>query len=384
MRYISVLFYLILVIEFPSTSKAHKTNTTSGKEWSGFASKSIHDSNRSTEKITGRSAPDPRNDCIFDKPPIPDFRKHRRRISETKCLEFIWDRKFREDIKHDFDKCISELKERNNEHSSPTYYVVGGTDALPGEFSHMGGVGWSAGEGRWIFRCACSLISDKFTLTAAHCTKSPLDTTIEKAEPEVVRLGSYDLLGDYTYGIGPQDYKILSIIIHPNYSSPMKYYDIALMKIETIIQFTNYLQPACLWSRSITSKLPTATLTGWGVVDTATRSRSNVLQTAVVDLIDSGQCDNLLRSSCNRHWCGFKEHQLCAGKLAGGVDACQGDSGGPLQVKIPLPYALIGSMYNIIGVTSFGVGCARPNLPGAYTRVSSFIDWIERIVWPDN
>ena len=71
-----------------------------------------------------------------------------------------------------------------------------------------------------------------------------------------------------SYGIDPQDYKILSIIIHPNYSSPIKYYDIALMKIETIIQFTNDLQPACLWSHFITSKLRSATLTGWGVVDT--------------------------------------------------------------------------------------------------------------------
>lgn len=48
-----------------------------------------------------------------------------------------------------------------------------------------------------------------------------------------------------------------------------------------------------------------------------------MLQAAVVDIIDSQQCDNLLRPACYRHWCGIQEHQLCAGKLAGGVDACQ-------------------------------------------------------------
>ncbi|XP_034833573.1 plasminogen-like [Maniola hyperantus] len=95
-------------------------------------------------------------------------------------------------------------------------------------------------------------------------------------------------------------------------------------------------------------------------------------------------CNNLLRQSCHRQWCGIQEHQICAGKLAGGVDACQGDSGGPLQVKINLPESGEGSMHFVIGVTSFGIGCARPNLPGVYTRVSSFVDWIEGIVWPDS
>jgi hypothetical protein len=48
-----------------------------------------------------------------------------------------------------------------------------------------------------------------------------------------------------------------------------------------------------------------------------------MLQAAVVDVLDSRQCDALLRPWCNRHWCGLQEHQLCAGKLEGGVDACQ-------------------------------------------------------------
>lgn len=47
------------------------------------------------------------------------------------------------------------------------------------------------------------------------------------------------------------------------------------------------------------------------------------LQAAEVDVIDSQQCDGLLQQSCNRNWCGIQETQLCAGKLAGGVDACQ-------------------------------------------------------------
>ena len=51
-------------------------------------------------------------------------------------------------------------------------------------------------------------------------------------------------------------------------------------------------------------------------------------------------------------------------------------------MKIPLPIGSQGTMHYVLGVTSFGVGCALPGLPGVYTKVSSFIDWIEEIVWP--
>ncbi|ESO99089.1 hypothetical protein LOTGIDRAFT_147055 [Lottia gigantea] len=56
---------------------------------------------------------------------------------------------------------------------------------------------------------------------------------------------------------------------------------------------------------------------------------------------------------------------MCAGYIEGGIDTCQGDSGGPLVYK-----------YTLMGVTSFGNGCAKPNAPGVYARVSSFIEWI--------
>lgn len=59
----------------------------------------------------------------------------------------------------------------------------------------------------------------------------------------------------------------------------------------------------------------------------------------------------------------------------------QGDSGGPLQVRINLPLSSEGAIHYIVGITSFGFGCALPNTPAVYTRVSYFVDWIESIVW---
>jgi secreted trypsin-like serine protease len=77
---------------------------------------------------------------------------------------------------------------------------------------------------------------------------------------------------------------------------------------------------------------------------------------------------------------GITPNMICAGDPQGGwlKDSCQGDSGGPLQVIHPRNQCL----FQIIGITSFGRGCANINSPGIYTRVSHYLPWIENIVWP--
>lgn len=73
----------------------------------------------------------------------------------------------------------------------------------------------------------------------------------------------------------------------------------------------------------------------------------------------------------------FNNAVLCAGVLEGGKDSCQGDSGGPLMgVKVMLD----GARFFQAGIVSYGIGCARQDVPGVYTRVQTFMDWIEQQV----
>ena len=65
---------------------------------------------------------------------------------------------------------------------------------------------------------------------------------------------------------------------------------------------------------------------------------------------------------------------LCAGYPQGGTDTCQGDSGGPLMVRNG------SNQFILAGITSFGIGCARPDIPGVYSEVASLTAFIDAAV----
>ena len=56
-----------------------------------------------------------------------------------------------------------------------------------------------------------------------------------------------------------------------------------------------------------------------------------------------------------------------------GTDSCQGDSGGPLVLKED-------GRYTVVGVVSYGNGCALANNAGVYARVTNYLTWINENV----
>ena len=107
-------------------------------------------------------------------------------------------------------------------------------------------------------------------------------------------------------------------------------------------------------------------VSGWGTLASG-GSLSDTLQWVKVPPVSDDTCNQ--PASLNGQ---IKANMICAGLSAGGVDACQGDSGGPLVTKA----TGVDSGYSLIGVVSFGEGCALPNKYGVYAEVSFFLSWI--------
>uniref|UniRef100_A0A915L970 Peptidase S1 domain-containing protein n=1 Tax=Romanomermis culicivorax TaxID=13658 RepID=A0A915L970_ROMCU len=85
---------------------------------------------------------------------------------------------------------------------------------------------------------------------------------------------------------------------------------------------------------------------------------------------------------CNRYFPVFENYlefpaMICAGYRDGKYDACQGDSGGPLITEMEEEDDSSKKYFTLVGAVSFGEGCAEPNQPGIYTRISNYLDWLD-------
>lgn len=192
-----------------------------------------------------------------------------------------------------------------------------------------------------------------------------------------MRLGEHDLhRTDDAISI---DYNIIERIPHPRFTNNERYNDIALFKLDRKVEFNGAIRPACLPEESTTPAA--AIVTGWGEIE-FNGERSNVLMKVDLNVVPHNECNRIFNSTIVNSsdklslYKGIEdESQMCAHKES--QDACRDDSGGPIQIYHKIHYC----SYTVVGVTSFGIGCATPEVPGVYTRVYHYLDWIERIVW---
>ena len=163
-----------------------------------------------------------------------------------------------------------------------------------------------------------------------------------------------------------------NIIAHPEYSCSKVANDIALLELQQPIEFNKFIQPICVATKNANSHNfgYQAVVSGWGWTNENQNIgiRADVLQKATVDVWNNNDCQKSFRQFNAKSIITSK--QMCAGKVTGGIDSCWADSGGPLVTHENV----------LIGVVSTGIGCARSGLPGIYTRVSEYADWIENII----
>ncbi|KAM9211219.1 acrosin-like [Leptosomus discolor] len=124
---------------------------------------------------------------------------------------------------------------------------------------------------------------------------------------------------------------------------------------------------ACVPDTSLrVSGLTNCYVSGWGATMARSGGSTAVLQEAQVRLIDVKLCN-----SSQWYRGAIHPHNVCAGYPRGGIDTCQGDSGGPLVCQDNH-----ADYFWLVGVTSWGKGCARAKRPGVYTSTQHFYDWI--------
>ncbi|KAI4807616.1 hypothetical protein KUCAC02_027414 [Chaenocephalus aceratus] len=236
--------------------------------------------------------------------------------------------------------------------------IVGGEDAPAGSWP------WQVSLQRFGSHvCGGSLINREWVMSAAHCFSSA-DSSGWR-----VSLGRQNLQGNNPNEVSST---VAEIVLHPAYDSDTSNNDIALLRLSSPVKFTDYIRPVCLAAGdSVFNSGTDSWVTGWGAVkEGESLPFPETLQEVEVPVLGNRQCNCLNGVST------ITDNMICAGLLAGGKDSCQGDSGGPMVNQQ-------GSVWVQSGIVSFGFGCARPKLPGVYSRVSNYQSWINSHITSD-
>jgi secreted trypsin-like serine protease len=152
---------------------------------------------------------------------------------------------------------------------------------------------------------------------------------------------------------------VSSVTVNPSYSASKYDYDVAVWKLSTSIPTSSTISYATLpASGSDPAAGSTLTVAGWGTTSSGGQTLPTNLLKVSVPVVSRADCRADYGTSA------ITDRMFCAGQ--GGKDSCQGDSGGPI----------VNSAKGLVGVVSWGNGCADPNYPGVYTRLSTVLPFI--------
>ena len=287
--------------------------------------------------------------------------------------------------------------------------IVGGRNARLQDWPGIASLQYTSRDSSGVtsfHMCGGTMISKRWMLTAAHCFAD-----VHQAGS---RWGLYRLSDDgrrllpvgpirVVTGVDRLDatsratvYQVSNVILHPEYESVYGGNDIALVQIDR-----DYVGPvATLSLQDDSDRLSDAgelawvggfgldretppervrfdfsrDVTGGRIAAPQLLLQETAAPTRNADVCSRKLSDDMTRDPASRASFAIGGGQVCAGVPEGGRDSCQGDSGGPLM-KINVN----GCPYQI-GVVSWGIGCARKDVPGVYTKVSQYADWIRDTV----
>ena len=267
--------------------------------------------------------------------------------------------------------------------------IVGGSTASTSQYPWQAAVVFSATspyQGLNAHQrqfCGGSLITSRIVITAAHCVydtdpdcginggistclpSDPNGDGTKKLDPDDVDV----VLGRDTLSNNSQGTEIpvtqvkTGTSYNPNYQSHgVPRYDVAYLVLGTPSS-QQRIQIAGTDEGQLWDPDSLVEISGWGSTSPCTTSCGSTvdsLRAATVQVISDTSCVSPLAYGTDFD----SATMVCAGYMSGGVDTCSGDSGGPLEAPLE------GGGYRLVGITSWGDGCAQAGLPGVYTRVA--------------
>lgn len=198
--------------------------------------------------------------------------------------------------------------------------------------------------------CGGTLYSRNMVVSAAHC--------LDKRDPEDIFVRA----GSSMPGVGGQIFGVVGIAVHEQYSRNQSTYDIAIIRLDACVPLTNRIQTIKL-AKFVPRNNVAVLVSGFG--RTKSGKQAERLMGVVVRIVSRKKCAEIFGEEY------ITETNICA--AAPGRDACQGDSGGPLVYKKKL-----------VGVVSWGKGCANRMYPGVYASIPYLSAWVRNATYELN
>uniref|UniRef100_A0A7S2WA50 Peptidase S1 domain-containing protein n=1 Tax=Eucampia antarctica TaxID=49252 RepID=A0A7S2WA50_9STRA len=247
--------------------------------------------------------------------------------------------------------------------------IIGGKDA-PQPYPYFALLIDVTSRGAYWAGCGGALVASDFILTAAHCIT--WDGRIDNAYINAYSpwLGNTALKNPSTKY--PKEFaSVEEIFVHPKYvKSNNPPHDMALIKLSQPVQndyFTPINLPPPVGWKNLQDNDP-LTIIGFGhTLYGGDAARPKYLQEAEVNLVNQVICENSYNNV------NIDSSMLCAKGVNYKIDSCNGDSGGPLIFKE-------NGVEYLMGVTSWGYGCALEGYPGVYASTQDALPWIHETI----